>query len=414
MIIGGEKHDLKGKIIIFNSGLFYHLAQTEIEVSMKLSKHIIKKGFLFLSSILVLELVLACSPTDLALSTEVSQVKIPNDVTNTPESQSLPIEEVPLEQHEFTTDLVPMFYYDYDFTYVIDYQRSKYVKLDFNQVNSKYYTSLRNNGNEISFFDIVSRQNVQTVHKSDCNYLAIHFLAGDYLLTHCKERTCPPRESTIQFWHVPSNKLIKSFEVGSETGCYSYLDSIVSPDGRFVLLTGTLLTNLFSIDPPEEIEIDEYMGIFFNPSADNEFFVGNDRDLFKWVDNGFNFVESVGTPYSSNYLSVSAGAKQMAYRDSSSDPNALVVYDRENQKEVLRVYESDIMGGDGMINNTAFSHDGQLLLISGEQDDEQIVLLLDISTMNILYSNQTQNMIARPRVINLPESVRDAWDWQDY
>jgi hypothetical protein len=104
----------------------------------------------------------------------------------------------------------------------------------------------------------------------------------------------------------------------------------------------------------------------------------------------------------------------MAYRDLSSDPDALVVYDRENQKEVLRVNESDIMGGDGKINRTAFSHDGQLLLISGEQNDEQIVLLLDIGKMNILYSYRTQNMIAIPRVINLPESVRDSWDWQDY
>jgi hypothetical protein len=381
---------------------------------MKLTEYIIKKSFLFLSSILVLGLVFACSPSDLALNTEVSQVQIPNDLTNTPESQSLNIEEVPLEQHEFTADLVPMFYFDSDFAYVIDYQRSKYVKLDFQQINSQYYTSPRNNGDEIFFFDIVSRQNVQTVYKSDCNYLDNHFLAGDYLLTHCKERTCPPRESTIQFWHVPSNELIKSFEIGSETGCHSYLDSIVSPDGRFVLLTGTLLTSLFSINPPEEIEIDEYMGNFFNPSADNEFFVANDCELYKWMDNGFKFIESVGTPYSLNYLSVSAGAQRMAYRDLSSDPNALVVYDRENQKEVLRVNESDIMQGDGTINNTAFSHDGQLLLISGEQNDEQIVLLLDIGKMNILYSNRTQNIIARPRVINLPESVRDSWDWQDY
>lgn len=380
---------------------------------MELTKYIMKKSFLFLSSILVLGLVFACSPSDLALNNEVSQVHIPNDVTNTPESQRLPIEEVPLEQHEFTADLVPMFYFPTpDSNYVIDYQRSKYVKLIFDQINSQYYTIPRSD--EILIFDIVSRQNVQTVYKSDCNYLANHFLAGDYLLTQCKERTCPPREITIQFWHVPSNELIKSFEIGSEIGCNSYLDSIVSPDGRFVLLTGRLSTNLFSIDPPEEIEIDEYMGNYFNPSADNEFFVANDSELYKWMDNGFKFVESVGTPSTLNYLSVSAGAQRMAYRDLSSDPDALVVYDRENQKEVLRVNESDIMGGDGKINRTAFSHDGQLLLISGEQNDEQIVLLLDIGKMNILYSYRTQNMIAIPRVINLPESVRDSWDWQDY
>jgi len=151
---------------------------------MELTKYIMKKSFLFLSSILVLGLVFACSPSDLALNNEVSQVHIPNDVTNTPESQSLPIEEVPLEQHEFTADLVPMFYFPTpDSNYVIDYQRSKYVKLIFDQINSQYYTIPRSD--EILIFDIVSRQNVQTVYKSDCNYLVNHFLASDYLLTQC-------------------------------------------------------------------------------------------------------------------------------------------------------------------------------------------------------------------------------------
>ena len=355
-------------------------------------------------------------PNQVELESEESLPKSNEEITTQDGSSGNTEEDITQSNplgNKNTDELIPVFIFNADNLYIVDYEMNTYY------INHRAYSINKdfevNYGNPL-VRDLLSGEVVGQIQLSNCDHPGSNFLIENYMVILC-EYDCPPDQDKIQAWDFSNNSYIGEIHVGWAEYCSNYVYFAHAPDNnRFLLSSPQGYTRLFSINPFQELSMDadDYIGGELVSSPDKTYVVANGESLWKWTNNGIEFVDKF---QASNYLSVSSNVEFAVYRDYSKSPEVeMVVFDRVNNNEVLRISEDDLMYGGFDIDKSALSHDGEYLFLSGKNIDDYYIIVMKTRTGEFLRNfGPFGNLVPGGlRIEYLPESIRKNWVWEDY
>ena len=388
-----------------------------------------KLTILQICSYLLLILVLAgCSPP-LNYSTNNSKDN-PSPITQSDENNSKdrlsnnskePENDGALNNENFVKNLTPFFVYAADKTYVIDYVNNK-ISTTHRLLNvDKRFLSLNI---PTSIFNSKDLSKLGDLPIEDCGLIQNVFIMDNYAISNC-QYDCPPDQSKIQVWDIRSNSMIGELHIGWDEYCSYYNSLVYAPDnGRFLLSGPSSYARMFRINPLEEIEIsnDENLVGQLTSSPDKKYVVADNRALWKWNDDGIEFIQAVSPPRTANMLSISSNAEYLVYEyRGGQNSDFVIVEKRETKSEIFRINKDDLMYGGFYPNYSAISHDGKYLFVSGytlvNNIEEYYVIQIDISSGDFVHNfgpNYSNSFPSKLRIEYLPESIINNWVWESY
>jgi len=378
--------------------------------------------------IIILQLIVGCSPTSNHSTSNINDN--PTPITESDENkhkdsflnnENESINNKPSNNNNFLENLKPFFVYAADKTYVIDYENNKIatahriLNVDKQFLSLDFSKSMFNTNNLSKSVDLPIE---------DCDLIQNVFIMDDYAISNC-QFDCPPDRSKIQVWDIRSYSMIGELHIGWDEYCSYYNSMIYAPDNNRFLLSGpSSYARMFSINPLKEIQIsnDENLVGQLTSSPDKKYVVADNRALWRWNDDGIEFITSVSPPRTANLLSVSSNAEYLVYEyRGGQNSDFVIVEKRESKSEVFRISKDDLMYGGFSPDYSALSPDGKYLFISGDtlvnNVEEYYVIQINIATSEFIHNFGPHNSSAFPsklRIEYLPESIINNWEWESY
>lgn len=310
-----------------------------------------------------------------------------------------------------TEDLIPVLVYSAEKLTIVDFEQNKYFETatPSASINKTYLWSRGR------VADVKSLETLKTIASDGCILYTGDFISSNRMAL----LDCMPPDSTdysfasMRIIDVQDDTVVKEIILGDH-----YSNILSSPDGNmFTIAGGSMCGRIFNADTLEEITQSsdcEFAG-FLTPSADRQFFVGQDANqnvcVWRWTDSGAVKVKDYGLSGISA-ASISANGKYIAY-DPMGYPGDFVFEDLSSGEEVNRInypYQSDW--------ESALSPDGSKFFLSAQEEggDDFYLFAFDLQNNGLIhkfgpYGNTIPSYL---RIEYLPASIRKSWEWISY